>query len=97
MLKCVWVQSCPKYKADIDWDKLVMLTEEQRYRYKKVCTSHRGRYLGYLLGVKVSDLDQFEEPTADAEAPEPGALQPGQPGQTPGGQTPGGTGGGGQV
>jgi len=38
-----------------------------------------------------SDLDQFEEPTADPEAPEPGSPQPGQPGQTPGGQTPGGT------
>ena len=44
-----------------------------------------------------SDLDQFEEPTADPEAPEPGSPQPGGPGQTPGGQTPGGTGGGGQV
>ena len=46
-----------------------------------------------------SDLDQFEEPTADAEAPEPGSPQPGQPGQTPGGSPggTGGTGGGGQV
>ena len=43
------------------------------------------------------DLDQFEEPTADPNAPEPGSPQPGGPGQTPGGQTPGGTGGGGQV
>jgi len=42
-----------------------------------------------------SDLDQFEEPVADADAPEPGAPQPGVPGQTPGGA--GGTGGGGQV
>ena len=47
-----------------------------------------------------SDLDQFEEPTAEPEAPQPG--QPGQttpgqtPGQTPGGggAIPGGTGGG---
>ena len=44
-----------------------------------------------------SDLDQFEDPTADPQSPEPGSPQPGQPGQTPGGQTPGGTGGGGQV
>jgi hypothetical protein len=42
-----------------------------------------------------TDLDQFEEPTADADAPEPGAPGPGAPGQTPGGA--GGTGGGGQV
>jgi len=46
-----------------------------------------------------SDLDQFEEPTAEPEAPEPGGTQPGQPGTAPGGggTTPGGTGGGGQV
>ena len=46
-----------------------------------------------------SDLDQFTEPTADPEAPNPESPQPGQPGQTPGGggTTPGGTGGGGQV
>ena len=48
-------------------------------------------------GIK-GDLDQFEEPTADPESPEPG--QPGgpQPGQTPGGgaTAPGGGGGGGQ-
>ena len=39
-----------------------------------------------------ADLDQFEEPTADPEAPAPEPGQPGQPGQTPGtgGQTPGG-------
>ena len=45
-----------------------------------------------------SDLDQFEEPTAEPEAPEPGGTQPGQPGTAPGGggTTPGGTGGGGQ-
>ena len=46
-----------------------------------------------------SDLDQFEEPTAEPEAPAPGGTQPGQPGTAPGGggTTPGGTGGGGQV
>ena len=49
-----------------------------------------------------TDLDQFEEPTAEPGAPDPAGTQPGQPGTTPGGQggggtTPGGTGGGGQV
>ena len=46
-------------------------------------------------GIK-GDLDQFEEPTADPEAPEPGAPGAGAPGQTPGGggAVPGGTGGG---
>ena len=43
-----------------------------------------------------SDLDQFEEPTADPEAPEPGAPGPGAPGQTPGGGA-GGSGPAGQV
>ena len=32
-----------------------------------------------------SDLDQFEEPTAEPEAPEPGQPGPGAPGTTPGG------------
>ena len=46
-----------------------------------------------------SDLDQFEEPTANPDAPNPDPTQPGTPGQTPGGggTVPGGTGGGGQV
>ena len=46
-----------------------------------------------------SDLDQFEEPTADPEAPAPEAQGTGTPGQTPGGggTVPGGTGGGGAV
>ena len=41
-----------------------------------------------------SDLDQFEEPTADPEAPGPGTAPPGTPGTTPGGggTTPGGSG-----
>ncbi len=49
-------------------------------------------------GIK-GDLDQFEEPTADPEAPGPDTTGGGQPGQTPGGggTVPGGTGGGGQV
>tara|TARA_B100000214_G_scaffold61063_1_gene39854 strand:- start:1121 stop:2848 length:1728 start_codon:yes stop_codon:yes gene_type:complete len=39
-----------------------------------------------------SDLDQFEEPTAEPEAPQPGQPGAGTPGQTPGGAagTPGG-------
>ena len=43
-----------------------------------------------------SDLDQFEEPTAEPQAPEPGQPGPGAPGTTPGGggAIPGGTGGG---
>ena len=40
-----------------------------------------------------SDLDQFEEPTAEPEAPAPGQPAPGAPGTTPGGAA-GGTGGG---
>ena len=49
-------------------------------------------------GIK-GDLDQFEEPTADPEAPGPATTGGGQPGQTPGGggTVPGGPGGGGQV
>ncbi len=45
------------------------------------------------------DLDQFEEPTADPEAPEPGMPAPGAPGTTPGGQggAGGGAGGGGVI
>jgi hypothetical protein len=46
-----------------------------------------------------SDLDQFEEPTADPEVPAPGTPNPGGPGTTPGGggTIPGGSGGGGQI
>jgi len=71
--------------------------EENNVPQKKQSKSNELRSGGVTQSGISSDLDQFEEPTADAEAPEPGALQPGQPGQTPGGQTPGGTGGGGQV
>ena len=71
--------------------------EENNVPQKKQSKSNDLRGGGVTQSGISSDLDQFEEPTADAEAPEPGALQPGQPGQTPGGQTPGGTGGGGQV
>ena len=46
-----------------------------------------------------SDLDQFEDPTAEPESPNPESPPTGQPGQAPGGggTVPGGTGGGGQV
>ena len=71
--------------------------EENNVPQKKQSKANELRGGGVTQSGISSDLDQFEEPTADAEAPEPGALQPGQPGQTPGGQTPGGTGGGGQV
>ena len=64
---------------------------------KKQSKSNELRGGGVTQSGISSDLDQFEEPTADPEAPEPGSPQPGGPGQTPGGQTPGGTGGGGQV
>ena len=71
--------------------------EENNVPQKKQSKANELRGGGVTQSGISSDLDQFEEPTADAEAPEPGAPQPGQPGQTPGGQTPGGTGGGGQV
>jgi hypothetical protein len=71
--------------------------EENNVPQKKQTKNNELRAGGVTQSGISSDLDQFEEPTADPEAPEPGSPQPGQPGQTPGGQTPGGTGGGGQV
>tara|TARA_Y100001972_G_scaffold1734_1_gene2005 strand:+ start:559 stop:2301 length:1743 start_codon:yes stop_codon:yes gene_type:complete len=76
--------------------------EENNVPQKKQTKTNQLRAGGVTQSGISSDLDQFEEPTADTEAPEPGGAQPGQPGQTPGGQggggtTPGGTGGGGQV
>ena len=76
--------------------------EENNVPQKKQTKSNQLRSAGVTQSGISSDLDQFEEPTADAEAPQPGQPQPGQPGTTPGGQgggggTPGGTGGGGQV
>ena len=73
--------------------------EENNVPQKKQTKSNQLRSAGITQSGISGDLDQFEEPTADAEAPEPGGAQPGQPGQTPGGQggggtTPGGTGGG---
>ncbi len=71
--------------------------EENNVPQRKQTKSNQLRSAGVTQSGIAGDLDQFEEPTADPEAPEPGSPQPGQPGQTPGGQTPGGTGGGGQV
>ena len=75
--------------------------EENNVPQKKQTKSTQLRAGGVTQSGIAGDLDQFEEPTADTDAPEPGAPQPGQPGQTPGGQggggTTGGTGGGGQV
>jgi hypothetical protein len=71
--------------------------EENNVPQKKQSKSNELRGGGVTQSGISSDLDQFEEPTADPDAPEPGSPQPGGPGQTPGGQTPGGTGGGGQV
>ena len=73
--------------------------EENNVPQKKQTKNNELRTGGVTQSGISTDLDQFEEPTADAEAPEPGSPQPGQPGQTPGGggTTPGGTGGGGTV
>ena len=74
-----------------------LCAEENNVPQKKQSKSNELRTGGVTQSGITSDLDQFEEPTADPEAPTPESPQPGQPGQTPGGQTPGGTGGGGQV
>ncbi len=68
--------------------------EENNVPQKKQTKSNELRTGGVTQAGISSDLDQFEEPTADPEAPTPDSPQPGQPGQVPGGQTPGGTGGG---
>ena len=73
--------------------------EENNVPQKKQTKSNQLRSAGISQSDISADLDQFEEPTAEPEAPQPGGAQPGQPGQTPGGgaTTPGGTGGGGTV
>jgi len=70
--------------------------EENNVPQKKQTKQNELRAGGVTQSGISSDLDQFEEPTADPEAPEPGAPGPGAPGQTPGGGA-GGTGGAGQV
>jgi hypothetical protein len=69
--------------------------EENNVPQKKQTKNNELRTGGVTQSGISSDLDQFEEPVADLESPEPGAPQPGVPGQNPGGV--GGTGGGGQV
>ena len=70
--------------------------EENNIPQRKQSKNAQLRSAGVSKAGITSDLDQFEEPTAEPESPEPG--QPGQttPGQTPGGggAIPGGTGGG---
>ena len=70
--------------------------EENNIPQRKQSKNAQLRSGGVSKAGITSDLDQFEEPTAEPEAPQPG--QPGQttPGQTPGGggTIPGGTGGG---
>ena len=69
--------------------------EENNVPQKKSTKSNELRRGGVTQSGISSDLDQFEEPTADAEAPQPGGAQPGTPGTTPGGSAGGGTGQGG--
>ena len=59
--------------------------EENNVPQKKQTKQNELRAGGVTQSGISSDLDQFEEPTADPEAPEPGAPGPGAPGQTPGG------------
>jgi len=70
--------------------------EENNVPQKKQTKNNELRAGGVTQSGISSDLDQFEEPTADPEAPEPGQPGPGAPGATPGSAA-GGTGGGGQV
>ena len=70
--------------------------EENNVPQKKQTKANELRAGGVTQSGISSDLDQFEEPTADPEAPEPGAPGPGAPGQTPGGGA-GGSGPAGQV
>ena len=69
--------------------------EENNVPQKKSSKSNQLRGGGVTQSGISSDLDQFEEPVADTEAPEPGGAQPGTPGTTPGGAAGGGQGQGG--
>jgi len=73
--------------------------EENNVPQGKKSKANQLRGAGVTQAGISSDLDQFEEPTADPEAPSPEAPGTGAPGQTPGGggTVPGGTGGGGAV
>ena len=66
--------------------------EENNVPQKKQTKQNELRAGGVTQSGIAGDLDQFEEPTADPEAPEPGMPAPGAPGTTPGGGA-GGTGG----
>jgi hypothetical protein len=70
--------------------------EENNIPQGKKTKGNQLRGAGVTQAGIASDLDQFEEPTADTEAPSPEAPGGGAPGQTPGGggTIPGGTGGG---
>ena len=67
--------------------------EENNVPQKKKSKQNELRAGGVTQSGISSDLDQFEEPTAEPEAPAPGQPAPGTPGTTPGGAA-GGTGGG---
>jgi len=70
--------------------------EENNVPKKKQSKATQLRAGGVSQAGITSDLDQFEEPTAEPDSPEPGAPTPGAPGTTPGGggTAPGGAGGG---
>ena len=70
--------------------------EENNVPQRKQSKNAQLRSGGVSKAGITSDLDQFEEPTAEPEAPEPGQPGAGAPGTTPGGGgvIPGGTGGG---
>ena len=59
--------------------------EESYIPKKKQSKATQMRAGGVTKAGVSSDLDQFEEPTADPEAPAPGTPGPGAPGTTPGG------------
>ena len=67
--------------------------EENNVPQKKKSKQNELRAGGVTQSGISSELDQFEEPTAEPEAPAPGQPAPGAPGTTPGGAA-GGTGGG---
>ncbi len=70
--------------------------EENNVPQGKKTKANQLRGVGVTQAGIAGDLDQFEEPTAEPEAPSPEAPGMGAPGQTPGGggTIPGGTGGG---
>jgi hypothetical protein len=70
--------------------------EENNVPQKKHTKANQLRAGGVTQSGISSDLDQFEEPTADPEAPNPDGPQPNTPGQTPGGSPGGGVGQGGK-